>query len=770
MIQGRRGLPLYPATRRGGVAARWFLVSAAFIVVAFVYCRPLFEHPGSRIASDPYDPALNAAVLWWNATVVPFSERWWNQPWFSPTWGVTAFTENLVGLSVIATPVYWLTGSPVFAYNVTFFASWPLSAIAVCFLVQRLTGRMDAGIVGGLVYGFSPYRIAEVGHLQSLSGYWLPVALAALHAYLENRRAGWLVLFGAAWVLQSLSNGYYMLFGAVLIALWLVYFCSKRERWPIIARIGVGWAASTLFLLPVLLGYDRIHRFYGLRRQYFEALAFSAHPDSWLQVSGFVRVWRSVLPAGSDDLFPGATAVLLVCAASIVGLSTRADATFSTPRRRLLKWVLAIVTLASAIALGVMLARGPWSLERGGIVLFRMRDPYRALVLIAACGVPLLLLSTRTRVLLERRHPFVFYGAAALIMALLACGPVLSVHDQVILDPAPYKWLMALPGFDQLRVPARFWMMGVLCLSACAGIAYARLTRSLVRARPFVLVLCCAAVLADGWLTMMPTAAAPAVWTSIAGADPSLPLLELPLGPDWDAAATFRATAHHRRVVNGVSGYDPPAYAPLQVGLRMRDPEMLTALASLGAYEIAIEKADDGDRGWRQYVEGAGATLVGGDRERVIYRMPARRFDETSVGGPLDIAAVTSSRGNPAAVFDGRIDTDWVDHPQHEDQWLLADLGSARRVGGISLAIEEHAPDFPRHLRIEVSADGVSFGEVWDGNAAPRVFLAALREPRTGWLRIGFAPVNARFVRIRQTAEATIGWRVPELQVNAPDE
>ena len=65
----------------------------------------------------------------------------------------------------------------------------------------------------------------------------------------------------------------------------------------------------------------------------------------------------------------------------------------------------------------------------------------------------------------------------------------------------------------------------------------------------------------------MPTEPAPPVWTDAGAAGLLPPILELPLGPDWDAAATNRSFAHGRKVFNGVSGYDPPHYAPLQVGL-----------------------------------------------------------------------------------------------------------------------------------------------------------------------------------------------------------
>ena len=40
----------------------------------------------------------------------------------------------------------------------------------------------------------------------------------------------------------------------------------------------------------------------------------------------------------------------------------------------------------------------------------------------------------------------------------------------------PYTLLMVLPGFNALRVPARFWMMTTLCLAVVGAIIFDRLT------------------------------------------------------------------------------------------------------------------------------------------------------------------------------------------------------------------------------------------------------------------------------------------------------
>ena len=75
------------------------------------------------------------------------------------------------------------------------------------------------------------------------------MALVGLHRFLPDRRGQWLALFAVCWPLQALSNGYFMLYGALLIACWLLYFCTTRGEWrPGAVILGV-WAVSTLMLL-----------------------------------------------------------------------------------------------------------------------------------------------------------------------------------------------------------------------------------------------------------------------------------------------------------------------------------------------------------------------------------------------------------------------------------------------------------------------------------------------------------------------------------------
>src|SRR5690349_10566087 len=104
-------------------------VMLAYVALAAAYTWPLLSHLPGAVPSDLGDPILNAAILRWNATHLPFSPSWWDAPHYYPARGIAAFTENLVGLWPAFTPVFWSTGSSIAAYNVAYFLTWPCSAL-----------------------------------------------------------------------------------------------------------------------------------------------------------------------------------------------------------------------------------------------------------------------------------------------------------------------------------------------------------------------------------------------------------------------------------------------------------------------------------------------------------------------------------------------------------------------------------------------------------------------------------------------------------------
>jgi hypothetical protein len=741
---------------------------ALFLTIAAIYTRPLLSLRHSHIASDPGDPVFTASILWWNATSLPLSKDWWNPPFFHLTRDATAFSENLLGVSVIATPIYWLTGNPLTTYNLALFLTWPLSAFAVYLLVRFLVKREDAAVLAGLAFGFTPYRIGELPHIQMLSSYWMPLVLLGLHGYLAARRARWLVLFGLAWMLQSLANAYLLLFGAVLIVMWLLFFCSTRTTWRALGPILAAWSAASVPLAPIFLKYRAVHEYYGLRRDMLDPMGFSAPLSAWLEGSNLLWLWDEAVSTGRHQLFPGIVA-LVVVGAALLAVALRPQRPDEVSRSsRTARASAAAVTILSLGATWLTLATGPWRVEFGALVV-RMSNINRALALLVLGGMTWLLITARTRQALFRRSPFMFYVGAAIVLAVLSCGPVLRSADARLFEPAPYWWLRAIPGFAGIRVPQRFWILGLLCLAIALGLALRHLPFRRRSVRTAFTAAVAGGLLADGWVHRIPMVATPERLAHVEPVDPGhQPILELPLGPE-DTAATFRSVWHRRPVFNGVSGYDPPHYAPLQSGLAERDPDILAALASFGSFDVVINRESDPNGDWVRYVSRMpGARHLADEGARASYRIPALPHEAPVLGPPLPIARAHAFRHVADVVIDGRYETEWGDDPQRPGQRVVVDLGAVRDVAGVTHALGEYARDFPRLLAIDVSIDAVGWEQVWQGRTAALAFRAAVSRPREAAMQFVFPSRRARFIRLRQEGKHQNMWRVSELQVHAP--
>ena len=154
---------------------------------------PLALGLGSDVPGDLGDSLLNMWILGWGAEHVPrlltgsigWSE-FWNANIFHPDPLALALSEHLFGQVLQILPVYWLTGNIILCYNLLFISTFALSAFGTYLLVRDLTGDKRAAFIAGLVYGFLPYRIASVPHLQVMSSQWMPFALYGINRFVTT--------------------------------------------------------------------------------------------------------------------------------------------------------------------------------------------------------------------------------------------------------------------------------------------------------------------------------------------------------------------------------------------------------------------------------------------------------------------------------------------------------------------------------------------------------------------------------------------------------
>ena len=742
------------------------------ITVAVTY--PLILQLGSVLPNDAGDPALNTWILWWNTQALPLTDTWWNAPAFHPVLGTLTFSENLLGLSLVAAPLQLLGAGPQTAYNVMFLLTFPLSAIGAYLLTFELTRRRDAAFIAGMLFGFAPYRIAHLAQVQTLASFPMPFALLGLHRYLRDPRPRWLALFAGSWLLQGICNGYYLLFFSVLTVLWMLWFVSPWRRPRAFLTIAAAWAVAAVPMLLILLRYQSVHTQFGFTRDFDTIRHFSADVAALLQASPNLALWGwlQVFRREEGELFGGITIALLLGAGAILLREWR-------PRKERWWRVRSMLALLAAAGVAAGLASvfvGRFAVEPFGIRLLSVSSPVNAVTRSLILALALVATSGGLRRAYAAQSVLAFYGTASLVMWLLSLGPVPSLTGVPLADRGPYAFLMFLPGFSTLRVPARFWMVATLCLAVAGAVVFDRLTSIRVRGRVALAVLVSIAALADAWMTAMPLAATPVPSTALqcAGAG-SGPVVEMPLGDSFsDVAAMYRQMSHRRPIVNGYSGYFPPHYSALRVGFELQDPSLLTLVAAQGDVDVLVNDNLDSRGNLKAYVRShPGAQHICTRDNQSLYRIPGTQpaAAPSAVGTPLPVAHVRANI-NPAttrSMIDRDRATRWHSGPQVENTTVDVDLGQVHTVVGIDVLLGPFAADFPRGLVIELSDDVGEWRQVWQGSSAGLAYTAALEAPRDLTLKYRFPPSDARIVRMRQTLnDPAYYWSIAELRVLGP--
>ncbi|HXY40766.1 MAG TPA: hypothetical protein VEQ10_13930 [Vicinamibacteria bacterium] len=752
-------------------------VGVVYALLVAVMMRPLVLRLASGVPSDLGDSLLNTWILWWDSAHLPLTASWWNAPAFFPLTDVLAFSDHLLGLAWLTTPVIWLTGNPLLAHNLALLLSFVLCALSAYFLGLTLTGRRDLAFVVGLANGFAPYRMGQLAHVQVLAAFWVPLMLAGLHRFVATRGLPWLALVAVAVAVQGLTSGYYLMFLPVLVLAWVAWFVPLRARLATAAAIAAALLAALALQLPFVLRYAAVHHAEGFERELTETISYSSSLEDLLRCSADLALWGRWLGQRVPEtgLFPGLT-VLLVVVAGLVLTQRRASAVVEGDPILSARVRGAIAVLAGALsALAVHRAlAGPVRVELLGLAVSTGSLP-KVLSEALLLWLIVVLSGSRAGRVLSSRSAFAFYTSATLLMWALCFGPVVRLTGVEAFHWAPYSWLGVLPGFSGLRVPARFAMLATVCLAAAAGLALnlvlARLRRPAQRAG--LLALVALGIAAEGW-TRLAVQDPPAA-SILAAFDAPGGVLELPLRqPPGDMVAVYRSIEHGHPVVNGYSGYEPAYHTVLRLALSRGGGEPLAVLATRGVrHVVVVGGADPGGR-WRQLVESLpGVRAVRSSVDQTLYSLPPVPGPSCAPGRtPLPVAAVQANvhAEDARLMVDGDTITRWsTRQPQEPGERLSVDLGQVRAVSAVELALGPYHTDFPGELWLDGAADRQQWLRLWEGRAGGRAVEAVLDDSRRMPLRVCFPEVGIRFLRLRQVAtDRTYSWSVAELGVFGP--
>lgn len=606
--------------------------TAGYLTLAIAMTWPLVRGLGRDVPGDLADPLLNVWTLAWDARHLTAAlsghlgglREYWNANIFFPRPLALAYSEHLTVEAIEILPIWALTKNALLCYNLLFLSTFVLSALGAYLLVRETTGSRGAAFVAGLAYGFAPYRFGSIAHVQVLSSAWMPFTLYALHRYVEGGRRRALAGAVAAFTAQALSCGYYLLYFTPVLVLFALWDVHRARRWrdtKMWRQLALAAAATVILVLPFLVPYIEVRRLGALPRSIVETDRFAADVYAYLTADVNLRLWGRLArawPRPEGSLFPGLTIVALAgFALRRTWVESRAPGQ-RPAAMKLLGWAIVI-----AVLLGIaILLRGAVRFNLGPIP-FKATDIDRVLVTIATLAVVRLAASAPARrsAAAWTMTPAGIFTVVAIFAVAMSFGPHIHSRGRIVNETGVYLWFYRhVPGYDGLRVPARFAMLVALALAALAGDGIARLesgrrTLVVVAAAVLIVVESWAAPLpinyADPELThagLMPLSAPisppPAIYEAVAAIPPEAVVIELPIGePAFDARAMYFSTSHWRRLVNGYSGSVPVEYALMAEAVDdlLRSPERAwDALRRSGATHLVVhEAAYAGDRGVR---------------------------------------------------------------------------------------------------------------------------------------------------------------------------
>lgn len=481
------------------------LTFSLFLLLTALMTYPLIVH--LPIAMDGFgDPFFNAWTLAFTQhQLLTDPFQLFDSNIFYPYKWTLAFSEHQVASALLSLPVYLLGGSPILVHNVVFFLTFVLCGYGMTLLVRELTQNQWAALLAGIAFAFSSYRFSQLAHLQILAFHWMPFCLLFLHKSFLQPKWKNFFFFGLFLLLVLLSSNYLGIIFLILIGLLMLTLLPKK--W--FQNKGEGLKKSFLTLMAVgLLFLPFALPYMKVKEEY----GFQRDLVDLKQYSARAENYLGV--SGNNKFYSD-------------GLKK-----FGEPERRLF-----FGFLVTGLALvGLCFAQ---------FVSIRIRLAY-SLVLVFSF---LLSMGMQSKLLGVSLHgwPYHFF----------------------------YNWL---PGFDGMRVPSRFAINVGLCLAVLAGYGFAFIFKwfkskwaSFALFVSFSLIL-----LAEGWSVPLHfihfEAKPPPVHTWLETQEDVNAVVFLPAyinkSVHLEMNYVFWSTYHWKKMLNGYSGFFPPAWEEFKLQLR----------------------------------------------------------------------------------------------------------------------------------------------------------------------------------------------------------
>lgn len=235
----------------------WIGVATVYLLIALALTYPLAFQLGTHLAGDSGDPEQAVWEIWWyrealmQHRVHPADVRSLFHPdgAYAPAITLQSYPA-LMGLLLSFL-------DPRLTYNLIFLSSFIMTGLATYALCLRLTGDRPAAFLGGVVYAFSAYNLAQAtaGHVWTIQLQWFPLLALGLITLFNQPRPRTGLASGVVFGIVLLTHPVYAaFFGALFPIAFALYQLTQgwRPSKPFLQAGGLGLVIALIVTIPWL--------------------------------------------------------------------------------------------------------------------------------------------------------------------------------------------------------------------------------------------------------------------------------------------------------------------------------------------------------------------------------------------------------------------------------------------------------------------------------------------------------------------------------------
>ncbi|HVB82896.1 MAG TPA: hypothetical protein VNE82_23465 [Candidatus Binataceae bacterium] len=252
-------------------------------------------------------------LVWWPYALAHHLNPFVTKLIFAPTGFNLTWSTSIPLLSLLALPLTATVG-PITTFNLLCVACPAITAWTAFLLCHNLTGRFGPSLLGGYIFGFSSYMLAQMfgGHLNLLAAFLIPLAMYLVLARLQGRierRAFTLALLALAtaqFLIATEILATMTVFGALgLATAWAMGERDLRRRIAeLAAPIFLAYLGMAILVSPYLYylvtGF-RTAPIYSPSRHSADLLNFMV-PTTTVALGSAIGLFRSLSARFTSDL------------------------------------------------------------------------------------------------------------------------------------------------------------------------------------------------------------------------------------------------------------------------------------------------------------------------------------------------------------------------------------------------------------------------------------------------------------------------------------